>query len=138
MKIWGEKWVPQPSTYMIQTLPRVLPVLATVSELIEPTLRWWNLQLLDSVFSSDEVVAIKTIPITYTSQPDTQIWRGTASGIFSVRSAYYLAKERGERYQPRSSSRYEQSEIWRMIRQLELPNAGKNFMWRAYHNLLPT
>ena len=30
------------------------------------------------------------------------------------------------------------SELWGVIWKLAIPNAGKNFMWRAYHNLLPT
>jgi hypothetical protein len=36
---------------------------------------------------------IQTIPISRTNQEDALMWRGTAEGVFSVKSAYYLQKE---------------------------------------------
>jgi ribonuclease HI len=138
IRIWGDKWLPKPSTFAVYSAPKVLEPDAKVKELINENSGWWNQNLLNSIFSKEEVEAINTIPISSTQQPDIQVWRGTNSGIFSVRSAYHLSKELEQRDQPGSSSTEEVSEVWRTLWSLPIQNAEKNFMWRACRNLLPT
>jgi hypothetical protein len=36
VKIWGDKWVPQPPTFKIQSPSNSLPIDAMASELIDP------------------------------------------------------------------------------------------------------
>jgi hypothetical protein len=54
-----------------------------------------------------------------------------------VRSAYHLAKEIERTSKPECSRRRDVSDIWKIIWQLQMPNADKNFIWRACHNILP-
>lgn len=42
VRIWGDKWFPQPTTYGIQSPPNLLPAEARVSSLIDPVTKWWN------------------------------------------------------------------------------------------------
>jgi hypothetical protein len=37
---------------------------------------------------------ILEVPLSCTNQEDTLIWRSTKNGVFSVRSAYHLLKEK--------------------------------------------
>jgi hypothetical protein len=111
---------------------------ARVKDLFDPDTHGWNSPLLESIFQPDEVKAIKTIPLSRTNQEDKQIWRGTTNGIFSVRSAYHLAKEEEDSKQPECSHRREDSELWGTLWELDTPNADKNFMWRACNGILPT
>jgi hypothetical protein len=55
-----------------------------------------------------------------------------------VGNAYHLAKELEERDQAETSTRGDESIIWKGMWSLQLPNAAKNFMSRACHDLLPT
>jgi ribonuclease HI len=136
--IWGDKWLPSPSTYSIQSPPKSIAPDAMVSELIDQDLGAWKLSLLKELFSNEEVSAILSIPISHTKQPDRQIWRGTMKGNFTVGSAYHMAKEKEDAKLAGSSQRAEVSKIWKGIWSANMPNAVKTFMWRACHNLLPT
>jgi hypothetical protein len=135
--IWGDKWLPKPSTYCIQSPPKGLDSDALVSELIDHSAGEWKHSLLREIFSKEEVEAIQSIPISLTNQPDKQIWRGTMKGDFSVGSAYHMAKELEAFCQAGCSNRSEEK-IWKGIWNSQIPNTVKTFMWRACQNLLPT
>ncbi|XP_059458992.1 uncharacterized protein LOC132188495 [Corylus avellana] len=76
---------------------------ATVQELIDQDTRWWNVGRLEQLFSPEEIQAIMTIPISCTNKADVLIWRGTKTGSFSVRSAYFIAKSMEVRARASSS-----------------------------------
>lgn len=84
------------------------------------------------------MVAIKSIPLSSTNQADMMIWRGMSNGLFSVKSAYHLAKEMEDRQKPECSTGMHKSEVWKLIWKLQIPNVEKNFIWRACHDILPT
>jgi hypothetical protein len=138
VKIWGDRWIPIPSTYKIQSPPRDLNQMSKVCDLIDKENEEWNQQLLARNFTKEEMTAINTIPISLLSQPDVQVWRGTTSGVFSVKSAYHLANEIGNLNTLEASTQRDNSVMWKTMWKLRLPNAAKNFFWRACHNLLPT
>jgi hypothetical protein len=99
---------------------------------------WWDQELLATLFTEEESSVIKTIPISQTNQPDALIWRCTNSGVFSVKSAYHLAKELEGQGLPEGSRQIRKSSIWKHLWSAQVPNTAKNFLWRACHNLLPT
>jgi hypothetical protein len=138
VQIWGDRWIPKPTTFTAHSVPKIVEPNAKVNELINGTTGWWNQSLLKKIFSQEEVQAINSIPLSSTNQPDVEIWRGTATGVFSVRSTYHLAKEIESRQLPESSSTMGNSEVWRNLWALPIPSTEKNFMWRACQNLLPT
>jgi hypothetical protein len=96
VRIWGDKWLPQPTTYKVQSPISVFPVNASISNLSDPISKWWNEALLISIFNKEEVDVILKIPISKYGHYDCMVWRGTASGELFVRSAYHLEKERRE------------------------------------------
>jgi ribonuclease HI len=136
--IWGDKWLPTPTTYCIQSPPKNLAPDTMVSELIDRRAGGWKQNLLIENFNKEEVDAIQSIPISLTNQPDKQIWRGTIKGEFTVGSAYHMAKENEANLQAGCSNRSEEGNIWKGIWSSKIPNAVKTFMWRACQNLLPT
>lgn len=93
VRIWGDKWLNTPSTYMVTSPPKILPKAAKVEELIDQDRKEWNSTLIGAIFNEEDRVAITSISISFTTQSDTLVWRGTKNGVFSVRSAYHMLKE---------------------------------------------
>lgn len=115
MKIWKDKWLPTPTTYSIQS-PRInFHVEATVSELIDQDSKWWNWQLLTSLFLKDEADIISKIPLSRYGHDDLMIWRGTTIGDFTVRSAYHMEKERLDAVRGECSHQSEIHYLWKKI-----------------------
>jgi hypothetical protein len=87
VQIWGDKWLSTPSTYCVQSPPKILTENAKVCHLIDHNTRWWKKSLIEEIFNSEEANAIQSIPISAMNQPDKQVWRGNSRGLFSVSSA---------------------------------------------------
>jgi hypothetical protein len=128
VKIWGENWIPMPVTYKIQSPPREMDITSKVYQLIDWDRKWWDNEKLVNMFSEEEIAAIKKIPISHTDQPDCQIWRCTSSGIFSMKSAYHLAKELEERKTPECSNQVKDSPSVEDTLVLTNPKCGKKFL----------
>jgi ribonuclease HI len=137
IRIWKDRWLPQPSTFQVQSPPSILEPNAKVSQLLEDDGEW-NLALLGQVFTVEEVEIIRTIPISSTDQEDRLIWRGTTKGVFTVKSAYHMQKELEGSLAAGCSFRRDGSEVWKRLWRLNIPNAEKVFFWRACQNILPT
>lgn len=135
--IYGEKWVPIPTTFMVQSQPRSLQETVRVMVLISTDTKCWVETILQDNFNPEEVQAILTVLFSGAGHLDMRVWHGTDSRVFSIRSAYHLAKEKESYNCPEGSKRVGDRELWGVIRQLQLPNVDKNFMWRACNNILP-
>jgi hypothetical protein len=70
----------------------MLDLEAKVCELIDRNTSWWNTDLIGRIFPPQEARAILSIPLSSTNQRDIRVWRCTPKGLFTVRSAYHLAK----------------------------------------------
>jgi hypothetical protein len=138
VRIWKDKWLPLPSTYMVHSPPVLLEPNATVGDLIDSDTKWWDISLLERMFTEEEIKAIQTVPLSRTNQPDMLIWRGTSTGEFTVKSAYHLQKNMTEVAGATCSNQGSKAHIWKFLWNLKVPNAEKNFLWRACHEILPT
>jgi hypothetical protein len=107
-RIWGKRWVPN---FNIYSPPNQGYAEAKVSGLIDKDIGGWDLNAIASLFQEDEMMAIRSIPLSSTNQEDRLIWKGTANGLFSVKSAYYLAKEMEDRNRAESSKSMHSSEV---------------------------
>jgi ribonuclease HI len=138
VSIWHDKWLPCPSTFKVQSPCRELPEDALVSDLMDPSTGEWNKMLLGRIFWAEEAEVIGNLPLSRYRHPDKLVWRATKSGMFTVRSAYHLEKERRVLQYGAGSTDAEQTGLWRFLWRLGVPNSTKVFLWRACHNILPT
>ena len=76
VRIWKDRWLPTPATYMVYSPSSILDPNATVSQLVDVDTKWWNNALLERVFSREEIVSIQSMPLSTTNQEDILIWRG--------------------------------------------------------------
>jgi hypothetical protein len=61
-----------------------------VSLLIDDSTWRWDKEVVCEFFSPLEANVICSIPLSSRSKPDRLFWDGSKSGLFSVKSAYYL------------------------------------------------
>jgi hypothetical protein len=64
-----------------------------VNAVIDDTTQWWNYELIQAIFPEDEAKRIYSTVLSPFGKPDQIVWACTKKGIFTVRSAYHLAKE---------------------------------------------
>jgi hypothetical protein len=115
IRIWQDKWLSLPSTYMVYSPPVLLHSTAMVNELIDMDTKWCHKDLIENLFSVEEARVIQSLPISRTNQADTLIWRGTSKGIFIVRSAYNMQKERETEPWVECSSLGNHLGMWKVI-----------------------
>jgi hypothetical protein len=137
-RIWGDSWIPRPSTFSIQSPVWLLHPQARVVEVIDQDTIRWNAALVESIFQKEEAELIKNIPLSPLGPKDCRIWRCTANGEFSVRSAYHMEMELMELGGCGSSGQNTENLVWKTCWKMKVPNAVKMFLWKACHNLLPT
>jgi hypothetical protein len=138
IKVWGDKWLPNPISYSVQSPCLNQIENMRVSGLIDKNLKHWNKALITSIFLPEEALAITNIPLSPFLSRDWLIWQCTKNEDFTVRSAYHLGMEKQARQQLRCLGAKKEGEVWKTCWSLRVPNAIKMFLWRACHNLLPT
>jgi hypothetical protein len=82
IKIWGDKWLPSPTSFQVQTPVRVLHHDAKVVDLIDPTTKEWKFQLIGEIFEQEEATMICNLPLSPLLNNDKQVWLGSKSGFF--------------------------------------------------------
>jgi len=142
IKIWKDRWIPSSSSHLVSSPVGVLGQEATVSELIDRERGCWISNVVSENFRKDEADAILNIPLSPNLPKDRVIWIGSKSGLFSVKSAYYIGRSLKEdaKEDARGQCSYAEKApaIWRDLWSLKVPGKVKLFAWRACQNLLPT
>lgn len=89
VNIWDDHWVPLIPSRKVVT-PRAGVLITKVNELIDPTTKSWDEELLRDIFSPIDVNRILQIPLSNSSFGDFVAWHGTQSGHLSVKTTYDL------------------------------------------------
>jgi hypothetical protein len=115
VKIWQDKWLPTPITYLVQSLPRVIPAYSLVPAIIDQETHTWNIELINSIFMPDEAKVIASMPLCYSLPPDKLVWQGTNDEVFSVKSAYYMGMDSNSQGRGPASCLSLKNRIWKVI-----------------------
>jgi hypothetical protein len=138
IRIWQDRWLPQPLILPVEGSTGELGSEATVSELIDWNGPTWKVGLIRELFGLSTAEVITQIPIGSISTNDQSTWGHTAQGEFTVRSAYHLQKAIIVNAEGESSGSDHVRDLWRHLWKLNIPHAVKVFMWRACSNALAT
>ncbi|XP_042944540.1 uncharacterized protein LOC122278417 [Carya illinoinensis] len=136
--IWKDRWLPQPTTYMVQSPIHILQGDEKVERLINRETKQWDRGLVTDVFDATTAAVILKIPISSSSMEDKLVWLGTRDGSFTVKSAYHMQKEAIEMLKEQPSGGTQKQKSWTDCWKLQIPNATKTFLWRACLESLPT
>lgn len=91
--IWGDKWLPTPTTYKIISPQLPYDDFSMVSTLIDRDTKRWNADLVRSIFLPFEANAVLNIPLSHNLPDDKIIQVGNKKCEFTVKSVYYIATE---------------------------------------------
>ncbi|XP_042972810.1 uncharacterized protein LOC122304618 [Carya illinoinensis] len=137
-KIWKDRWLPQPTSYRIQSPVHILLEDDKVARLIHHVNKQWDRGLITEVFGSELAAVIQRIPISSSGAKDKLIWLESKDGSFTVKSAYHFQKELFEQLKGLSSRGLLRQRDWTGLWNLQIPNATKSFLWRACLEALHT
>ena len=87
--IWEDKWLPTPMIYKVISPPKLFDNFPMVSALIDKESKRWNADIV--LFLPFEENIILNIPLSYNLPDDKIIWAGNNRGVFTMKSAYYIA-----------------------------------------------
>ena len=137
--IWENKWLPTPTTYKVISPPFTFDDFPVVSALIDSDTRRWKANLIRSLFLPFEASTILNIPLSYNLPEDKFIWVGNTRGVFTVKSAYYIALKVVESTEEGESSSGDcRTPLWKRMWHLTILVKMRIFSWRTCMNELPT
>jgi len=94
--------------------------------------------VIDHCFNLTEAEAIKSIPLSSTSQLDKLIWPFTPTSQYSVKSGYRFLFESNSPQPLSNPSSTQSMGWWKKLWKMEVPNKVKHFVWRTCREALPT
>ena len=111
-----------------------------VASIIQSSSHDWDLQLISSCVSQQEMDQIREVQIGDPSSADRFIWPSEKSGMYTVKSSYHWLHSGEIPLQHRRSALLASinKKVWMCIWQLEAPPKIRMFMWRILHRALAT
>ncbi|CAL5198816.1 unnamed protein product [Lathyrus oleraceus] len=135
IRFWEDAWI-EPGMKLISKLQNQnlkVDSQATVDTMVTQNGDWnWN--ILSALIDNVTLEKIKVIPphTLNSREADMRIWSGTANGEFTIASMHqFLAP-------PGSSRAFNNRIVWKSIRQLQVPERIRCFIWKLFHNGLTT
>lgn len=133
--IWQDPWVSKlPNFHVLSPRNSDENGINVVRDLIEEGK--WNTTLLHSLFSNWEVSAILQEFIPEFPTQDEWTWTCTKNGVFSVRSAYYLALRERDKEGTSTSAGHGHT-LWQKLWLSCVPPKMRLFGWKLLHGGVP-
>ena len=100
----------------------------------------WKVELLNQYFRHADISEILKIKPSPRLHADQLAWAPTKHGLFTVRSAYWLAKECSWSDDTMSTSSVADGnrKIWELVWKSDVPPKVQHFAWRLATDSLPT
>jgi hypothetical protein len=142
VKITSDNWIPDRPAYMLCPINDI-PAVASVNCLVDDQSRTWIPETVNAFFDEETAEQIMQIQISKDGG-DFIRWPHTKNGVYSVRSAYNLARtdsffiSRSKKGGGSSSSAANEEEQWKMVWKIDAPGKMKIHLWRFAHDCLPT
>ncbi|PRQ38153.1 putative RNA-directed DNA polymerase [Rosa chinensis] len=135
--IWKENWIPD---VPFGTLTRPVHCeFDMVADLIDGDSRRWSIQVLHTLFPPTIVEKIMCIPLSRNGRSDRVTWKLGKKGFYSVKSAYWVARDMVLANLRASTSVGDPfALLWKALWTAKVPEKVQICLWRACNNLLPT
>lgn len=134
INIWRHHWIPNSVGPLLHPEELNLSDYQYVAELIDEDNQSWKVELLQQLFTPDQVQQILTIPLDLTRK-DKLVWPLTSTGHFTTKSAYNHLVMESQHNQPQQMQI--PSTVWLQLWKLKIPYKLVHFLWKLLHNILP-
>jgi ribonuclease HI len=138
--ITRDHWIPGDVGFRITALKKNTR-LRWINQLIDRNSNTWNTPLLRELFFEHDVQAILGIELPLQNLEDRLAWQPERNGIFTVKSAYWLAlslKHQQRDVGSTSSKTDGERSLWNCIWKTDVPPKVRIFGWRLATDSLPT
>ncbi|XP_019168926.1 PREDICTED: uncharacterized protein LOC109164834 [Ipomoea nil] len=129
-QVWKHPWLPDAVDPFVHSPCTTLDCTMTVSELVDPVTKDWDLAKLNQLFDARDVGLITSIPVALDFN-DSWCWREDSRGQYSVKNGYKLLATLHNDGQHINFA-------WKKLWNLKIPPNVCNFLWRCLHGVLPT
>jgi hypothetical protein len=139
INVWSDPWIPSSPNRMVTTR-RGNIVYTKVSDFIDEETDMWDEELLSECFWPIDVQRILNIPLARNRMDDFISWHFTKTGVFSVRSCYYVEWEHQHGRKLRRTSGYGTSStlpIWKTMWSLSVLAKIKIHLWSSLLGAIP-
>lgn len=111
-----------------------------MAALIDPATGSWDEEIIRGLFWDMDIDQILRIPLPRINGTDIRAWHFTQHGHYSVRSAYFLARDlkKAARMCAIGGPSTQPTTNWNWVWQITIPYKIKVFLWRALRDSLPT
>ena len=99
--------------------------------LIDESAWKWNEELIDGIFSQEEVAIIKKIPLSCRVAEDVLIWPHTQDGQYTCKMGYRFLKEEVELGYMQEALGMD-TNLWKGIWSLQIPNKVKKICYGGH------
>lgn len=137
INIWRDRWIPKPFSFAVQSPTKHLDN-SKVAGLIDTVKGERKIDLIKEIFLAEEAETIGDIPLSFSGNPNKQIWGYTKNYLFLVKSAYHMEMNRLRSLKADSSYKLLGGKGWKLMWSLKILGVVKTFMWKAFNNGLPT
>lgn len=129
-----DPWLPTHPPRAPKLLAGVVSNLQTVNDLLLSVTKQWNRPLLETLFEADDVREILQLRVSTLDVPDMLGWNYTDSGIYTVKSGYWLATHLPDQIfaEPPPGSRAFKKAVWKLRTTPKL----RFFLWRLLSKAL--
>uniref|UniRef100_A0A5B7BF13 Reverse transcriptase zinc-binding domain-containing protein n=1 Tax=Davidia involucrata TaxID=16924 RepID=A0A5B7BF13_DAVIN len=138
--IWGQRWLPKPSTFKVISPPVDGLHDLMVADLIDQDSMSWKEDRVRDLFIPFEAEEICAIPLSVHASSDKLIWHYSKNGVYSVKSGYHIAVHLSSSFNAANKGEGSSMDLvnkaWKLLWSLCLPNKIKNLIWRSSLNIL--
>lgn len=103
-----------------------------VQNLMIPSSREWNHEIIVNIFEDRDAKAILEIPLRQWHIHDTRIWNFSKDGNYTVKTGYHVAMSLDENLESRRIQGN-----WNSLWKIKVPQKINQFLWRACRECLP-
>lgn len=138
ISVFGNRWLPRPSSFKPIGNPLGFDTNLRVSDLIDWSAGGWDVDCVKEVFLPLDAEIVLQMRLRDPTTEDIILWHHTKNGEFSVKNAYHMWMEEVSANTTAGSSDHSRTTLlWRKVWGIRVQPRVKNFIWRACCGILP-
>ena len=95
--------------------------------------------MVEGLFNEEEAELINQIPLSRPAAEDSLFWPYSSNGLYNCKSRYkFLKMEEELMERTHDSATNEDTQVWKQIWSMNMPQKVKTLLWKACREAMPT